>query len=94
MRYVVAYAEYNRNESHDALVCGVFRDSYATVEAALEAIMDIIRDEAESEISDGGREGNTADGVAEGWIWSRGPRFVAAEHDGIESVYSVCTLPE
>ena len=27
MKYIVSYAEYNRNESHGALMCGIFRET-------------------------------------------------------------------
>lgn len=94
MRYIVAYAEYNCNESDDALECGIFRETYETLEAAHKAIKECIREEAENEIADGGHEGETADEVAKSWTHCDRPSHVAAEHDGIESVYSVCALPE
>lgn len=94
MRYIVSYAEYNRNESSDALTCGVFRETYATAEAAHEAITECIRDEAENAMSDGECEGETVEDVVRGWTWRDEPRHVAAEHDGIESVYEVCALQD
>ena len=44
-KYIVAYATYNRNESGDALCCGVFQSDYPTEKAAHDAIMAQIRAE-------------------------------------------------
>lgn len=94
MKYIVSYAEYNRNESHDALICDIFRETYATAEAAHEAIMECIREEVEDEISDGSHEGETVEEVMSDWTWRDEPRSVVTEHDGIECVYEVCSLSD
>ena len=92
MKYIVSYAEYNRNESHDALVSGVIHEVFDTIDDARACIMKCIREEVENELSDGCHEGETVEEVMSGWTLRDEPRSVATEHDGIESVYEVCAF--
>ena len=92
MKYIVSYAEYNRNESNDALVSGVIHEVFDTLDEARACIMKCIREEVEDEISDGCHEGETVEEVMSDWTWRDEPRSVATEHDGIECVYEVCAF--
>ena len=60
LEYIVAYATYNRNESKDALICGVFPGGYATAEAAYKAARNQITQEAIEYIADCGGVGRQA----------------------------------
>lgn len=94
MKYIVSYAEYNRNESHDALVSGVIHEVFNTLDEARACVTTCIREEVENEISDGGHDGETVEDVMSDWTWRDEPRSVATEHDGIECVYEVCAFPD
>lgn len=84
--YIVIYATYNRNESADALHCGVFRSDYPTEEAAHAAIMEHIRAEIEEDCEG---EPEVVDEVMRNCVWSDCKIEVKEEHGGIESVYNV-----
>ena len=89
-RFIVAYATYNRNESKDALVCGVFRDCFPSVIEARKAIIRCIQQEAEEAKADGDYdEGKAASEIVDEWIWRDAPEQICEEHNGIESVYNV-----
>lgn len=85
-KYIVAYATYNRNESGDALCCGVFQSDYPTEKAAHDAIIAQIRTEIEEDCEG---EPNIVDEVVRGCVWSDCETEVKEEHGGIESVYNV-----
>ena len=92
-KYIVVWAAYNRNESKDALQCGMFRDEYPTMEMAYKAARGQIIQEAIENIADcpdwDGRPQKDADQLAAGWIWHDSPGQICEEHDGIESVYNI-----
>ena len=85
-KYIVAYATYNRNESADALSCGVFKADYATEADAHAAIIAQIRTEI---VEDCAGESEIVDEVMRKCVWSDCVIEVKEEHGGIESVYNV-----
>lgn len=88
-KYIVAYATYNRNESKDALVCGVFRDCFPSVIEARKAIIRCIQQEAEEAIADGDYDDKAASEIVDKWIWHDAPEQICEEHCDIESVYNI-----
>ena len=97
--YAVTWAEYNHNESKDALNCDLL-GIYPTLDAANAAVREQVEDEAAQALSDYGPDdlpeeyaGKTAAQLADSWTWTKSNRFVGVDmDDGRECVYSIRPL--
>lgn len=94
--YVVAWAEYNHNQSKDALGLGVFGHVYPTKEAAHDAIMQCIRDDVgqylddRAEFEDEPEKEGEAEEIIRGGLWEDSATSVRFEMvNNIEYAYEV-----
>lgn len=94
-KYVVAYADYNHNEHHDALGLCVLGRVYDTPKAAHDDIMEDIRntvrewlaaehDDDETKVS----EDEVSD-VVESCVWYDSERAVRFEYGEVEYAYAI-----